>query len=90
MKVVKNKWMLSCNLAAQLIEKRNHVNLKPVEYLQLLWHNKVCHLCKTYQKQSDLLNLHIKKNSLNKVQGIDTTALEERILQQWKALHKKD
>jgi hypothetical protein len=81
MKNAKENWMLTCDSAARLIEKRNHETLGYIESLKLFWHKKVCHLCDIYQKQSDLLNKHLRKNALNTALETDSSALEKRILE---------
>ncbi len=90
MKNAKKNWMLTCDSAAQLIEKRNHVSLGPVERIQLMLHNGLCSLCKTYQKQSDLLNKHLRKNALNTGHDTDSSALEKRILEGLEKVQRKN
>ena len=62
MKKLMNILVLSCKKATELIEKRIHFSLNPIESVQLFFHASMCDACKNYQKQStdldDLLSEH--------------------------------
>ncbi|MDB4583089.1 hypothetical protein N9164_08050 [Draconibacterium sp.] len=61
---MKNKIMhflfLSCLKATELIEKRFHFKLSFTEKIQLELHKMMCDACKTYEKQSDIIEEGIK------------------------------
>lgn len=48
--------LLSCRRATQLIEKKLHFGLNPVEEIQLGWHKKACSYCKSYEQQNTLIH----------------------------------
>jgi anti-sigma factor ChrR (cupin superfamily) len=51
-----NKLMLSCRRAAELIDRRAHVKLHPVEKIQLFVHTRMCDACRNYIKQSRIID----------------------------------
>lgn len=51
---------LSCLKATELIEKKFHVKLSFGERLQLELHKMMCDACKTYEKQSIVLEEGLK------------------------------
>lgn len=69
MSKLSNKLMLSCRKATELIEKKNHFSLKPLEKVQLYAHTKMCNSCKSFQKESvhmeTFLEHHIKTQNRN-------------------------
>jgi len=54
--------LLSCKLATEMIEKKNVVPLTFKEKLKLKLHMSVCEACKSYQKQSELIDLYFEHN----------------------------
>lgn len=61
MKKMMNLIMLSCKKATELIEKRLVTKLSPVEKIQLSMHTAMCNTCKTYEKQSDIIEKSLEK-----------------------------
>lgn len=59
-----NTLLLSCLKATELIEKDSFFPLSAFEKTQLFLHTKVCDACRTYQKQSKMIDDAIIK-SLN-------------------------
>jgi hypothetical protein len=61
---MKNKIMnfliLSCLKATELIEKKFHFKLSFTEKIQLELHKMMCDACKTYEKQSEIIEEGIK------------------------------
>ena len=51
-----NIFLLSCKKATELIEKRKIVSLTTSEKIQLKLHTSMCNACKSYEKQSDILD----------------------------------
>lgn len=49
------KLVLSCKKATELIEKKQLVTLDSKEKIQLILHKKMCKICSTYEKQSELI-----------------------------------
>lgn len=71
---------LSCLKATELIEKKFHVKLSFGERIQFELHKMMCDACKTYEKQSIVLeeglkNEHHHHHSLEK----ETALLKEKI-----------
>ena len=61
-----NKLMLSCKKATELIEKRSFVNLSFAEKVQLKMHVGVCSACRSYEKQSQVIDQSLKHISTSK------------------------
>ncbi len=55
--------MLSCKKATEMMEKKITFGLSPAEKFQLFVHTMMCDACKTYQKQSVLLDKFLTKHS---------------------------
>lgn len=53
---------LSCLKATELIEKRFHFKLSFSEKIQLEMHKLMCNACKSYEKQSAIIEEGIKSN----------------------------
>lgn len=51
---------LSCLKATELIEKKFHFKLTLTEKIQLELHKMMCDACKTYEKQSSIIEEGIK------------------------------
>ncbi len=51
---------LSCLKATELIEKKFHFKLSDKEKIQLKIHKLMCDACKTYEKQSEIIEEGIK------------------------------
>lgn len=61
MKRLMNWVMLSCRTATELMEKKGSFRLTLVERAQLFMHTAMCDGCRTYFKQSDLMDKVLKK-----------------------------
>lgn len=48
--------MYSCKKATEMVEKKNIVGLSFSESLKLKFHMSICKACKSYQKQSELID----------------------------------
>ena len=47
--------MISCQKAGELIEKKIDKQISLVERFELFFHTSVCNACRTYEKQSKLI-----------------------------------
>lgn len=65
MRKLMNFLMLSCKKASELVDKRTVVNLSMKENMLLHMHTAMCNGCKTYQKQSKILDELLKQHLLN-------------------------
>lgn len=76
--------MLSCQKATELIDKKSVAELSVKEDLQLQMHTAICDGCKTYQKQSklidELLVKHLRNQSETKDNRIQNNTLKEKII----------
>jgi len=75
-----NKLMLSCLKASELIEKRNYSPLTIADKIQLSVHLSMCTACKTYEKQSILIDKAIKIIEANAINGSELEKSENKIL----------
>lgn len=74
-------FLLSCQKATELMEKRLHLKLSFWEKLQLKFHNLVCDVCALYEKQSNLIDAVMKKNlKKDKLEIVENEQLKENIL----------
>ena len=48
--------MISCKKAGELIEKKLSRRISPIEKIELAIHTTVCNACRSYEKQSQLIN----------------------------------
>jgi len=62
MKRLMNFLFLSCIKASELIEKKLDYKLNAKEKIQLFLHTKMCDVCNSYQKQSEQLDLTLRKH----------------------------
>ncbi len=53
--------MLSCKKATELVEKRIVVGLSTKERVQLKMHTSMCDACKSYEKQSIIMDEAVKQ-----------------------------
>lgn len=76
--------MLSCKKATELIDKKSVAGLSVKEDLQLQMHTAICDGCKTYQKQSKLIDKllvkHLGDQSKAKDNPIENKTLKEKII----------
>jgi len=71
---IMNIIILSCRKASELIEKRLHFDLKPVEKMQLYLHTCICNSCKSYQIHSKNLDATLNKHMHQKLSATDGTS----------------
>jgi hypothetical protein len=80
---MKNKIMhflfLSCLKATELIEKKFHFKLSFSESIQLKLHKLMCDACKTYEKQSGIIEEGIKTHHYKHSQKNDSEQLKKKI-----------
>jgi hypothetical protein len=80
---MKNKIMhfllLSCLKATELIEKKFHFKLSFAEKIQLELHKMMCKACKTYEKQSSIIEEGIKGHHHKQSLELDDEQLKEQI-----------
>ena len=81
---MKNKIMhflfLSCLKATELIEKKFHFKLSLTEKIQLEMHKMMCNACKTYEKQSGIIEEGLKGHHHHHLSpGIDEEQLKKQI-----------
>lgn len=62
MKRVMRWFMISCQKAGQLIEKRLHHQITPAERIELIVHTSLCQACRTYEKQSRVIEKAMLKS----------------------------
>ena len=55
--------MYSCKIATEMVEKKGVVGLSFGESLKLKLHMSICKACKTYQKQSELIDTFITEKT---------------------------
>jgi len=84
-----NFLMLSCKRSSELMEKKLHFGLTPLESFQLKLHTSMCSACSAYQKQSHDLHktLHkyvYDKEELGGTSVNDTKNLQDRIIKKIK------
>lgn len=53
--------MLSCRDAAALITKKNVVGINAMETLQLFLHTRMCNVCYAFKKQSNLMEVMLRR-----------------------------
>ncbi|MBI5326310.1 MAG: hypothetical protein HZB41_13730 [Ignavibacteriae bacterium] len=56
MKKLMNIFMLSCKKATELIEKELSIKLTKTEKFKLHFHVSMCNACRTYKKQSKIID----------------------------------
>ncbi len=56
------KWMLSCDKATELIDKKSVTDITCNEKWQLKFHTMMCKACHEYQKQSKFLDKILSHN----------------------------
>ena len=78
---IMNFVMLSCKENTELIEKNAVVPLSFVEKIKHKLHNSVCSVCRSYEKQSELIDKAIKDNYRGKMtsEHLSTQKKEEII-----------
>lgn len=83
MKKLMNFLMLSCKKASELIDKKSLIKLSWKENLQLNMHTAMCDGCKTYEKQSlildNILHKHAQSNDESQVPQLENPDLKTKI-----------
>lgn len=74
--------MLSCKRATQLMEKKMHFGLNPVEKMQLKLHKKACKFCTAYEKQNEIIDKVLQEGMAEHIQGHNLSEEEkERMME---------
>ncbi|MBN1985163.1 MAG: hypothetical protein JW761_02605 [Prolixibacteraceae bacterium] len=80
---MKNKIMhfffLSCLKATELIEKKFHFKLSFTEKVQLEMHKMMCDACKTYEKQSGIIEKGLTEHHHEHQHEMDLEDLKKQI-----------
>lgn len=81
---------LSCLKATELIEKKFHFKLSVTEKIQLELHKLMCDACKTYEKQSEIIEEGIKghHHHHNHSVKVDEEQLKKQIQAKLQEAHK--
>lgn len=79
LKKIMNKLFLSCLKATELIEKSFHIKLSVSEQMQLKAHKMMCSACKTYEKQSAIIEQGLKMEHKNLPDETEMEQLKKRI-----------
>jgi hypothetical protein len=58
-----SKWMLSCDKATELIDKRSVIDITCNEKWQLKFHTIMCKACHEYRKQSKFMDKILSYNT---------------------------
>lgn len=84
MKKLLHLFMLSCEKATELIEKKLIIQLSLIENVQLKMHKTICDACTAYEKQSkkidEVLNNHIQSKGIDQIEIINNEKLKDRII----------
>ena len=74
--------MYSCKKATEMVEKKSVVGLSFSESLKLKLHMFICKACKTYQKQSELIDAFITDKTKQEEQAplIENNKLKSSII----------
>jgi hypothetical protein len=74
--------MYSCKKATEMVEKKSVVGLSFSENLKLKLHMSICKACKTYQKQSELIDTFIADKTKQEEQAplIENNELKSSII----------
>lgn len=70
---------LSCLKATALIEKKFHFKLSFTEKIQLELHKMMCDACKSYEKQSGIIEEGLKETHQHQSFEMDTETLKRQI-----------
>jgi hypothetical protein len=74
-------FMLSCEKATALVEKRSTLGLSVLGRIRLNLHQKVCGMCQHYEQQSALIDQYIeKKIAKREVSEVDLGEVKKSIL----------
>lgn len=79
LKKIMNKLFLSCLRATELIEKNFHIKLSFREQMQLKAHKMMCCACKTYEKQSTIIEKGLKMEHRNLPNETEMDQFKKRI-----------
>jgi predicted anti-sigma-YlaC factor YlaD len=81
--------MLSCQKAAQLIEKKLETSLSRTEKMQLSMHTKMCQACSNYQSQQGLIDQALKEDCKSSSNEAECEDLKTSILKQLRSEGEK-
>ena len=86
-----NLLMLSCRKATELMDKKLHGHLRPVEKVQLFLHTRMCDGCRLYQTQIKMLDRILKKqaqepNETNPPEKSLPTEIKSKIINELKKM----
>lgn len=79
MKSLLNILLLSCKKATELIEKNEITPLSKKEKLQLRIHTSMCKACRSYEKQSDILEKALSEWVRKKENSNDEKVLSSQV-----------
>ncbi len=71
------KWMIQCEKATELIDKRSASGISFSEWLQLKLHTAMCDACRSYQKQSKFLDKILGKKLKETDDAVNNTGSNE-------------
>jgi predicted anti-sigma-YlaC factor YlaD len=74
-----NILMLSCRKATELMEKKLHAGIGPLENIQLFMHTQMCDGCRAYQKQNRFLDVILRKKSATPENEVMQKSLPEEV-----------
>lgn len=69
----------SCKKASEMVEKRRLFGLSFLEHLKLKWHLTACKACKSYEKQSELLDQALSNEHNTNIVNLSTEKKQEII-----------
>ncbi len=83
-----NSYLISCQKASFLIEKKLGHALNSKETVQLFIHKLICNVCRKYEKQSRALDLILRKKIAEDVSEPGNFSLDAESLDKFKYLIK--
>jgi len=81
-----NSYIVSCEKASLLIEKKLGNALNPKEKTQLFIHKLICSICRKYEKQSKALDVLLRNKITNEQMGGSNLMLDQERIDQIKLL----
>lgn len=74
--------MYSCKIATEMVEKKGVVGLTFGESIKLKLHLSICSACKTYKKQSELIDTFFENSSdqADKIAVVENNELKTSII----------
>lgn len=77
-----NILMLSCRKATELMEKKLHTGIGPLENIQLFMHKRMCDGCRLYEQQSRFMDIILRRKSTKPENDCDQKALPAEVRRQ--------